>query len=214
MPRKRQTAATRLDDARARMYRALIFEAAEFVFGQKGFEGATMQDIASEAGVSLKTVYASFPGKSEIYLEIMRVRGQAMSDAFIEARNAAVSPMEMLELGTRAFVEFLFEHTDWLQIHVRSHLSWAVGPEDETVAQLWQEGLDGYAAILREGIACGEFCDEDPVELAVLVQALTKVQISRALESGESDAQRVADRLVGRLFRLVCKPAIVIRETG
>ena len=82
------------------------------------------------------------------------------------------------------------------------------------LALLWQEGLDAYSAILREGIACGDFCDEDPVELAVLVQALTKVQVSQALESGEVDAQRVADRLVERLRRLVCKPAIRIRETG
>lgn len=214
MPRKRQSAATRLDDARSRMYRDLIFEAAEFVFGQKGFDGATMQEIASEAGVSLKTVYVSFPGKSDIYREIMKVRGQAMSEAVVAARKTAGSPMEKLERGTRAFVQFLFEHTDWLRIHVRSRLSWAVQPQEETVAKLWQEGLDGYAEILRDGIACGDFCDEDPVELAVLVQALTKVQVSQALESGEGDAERVADRLVQRLFRLVCKPAIAVRETG
>jgi AcrR family transcriptional regulator len=213
-PRKRQTSATRLDDARARMYRDLIFEAAEFVFGQKGFDGATMQDIASEAGVSLKTVYASFPGKSEIYLEILKVRGQAMAEAITAARTGADSPIEKLESGTRAFVQFLFDHEDWLRLHVRSRLSWAVRPQDETVARLWQAGLDGFAAILRDGIACGDFCDEDPVELAVLVQALTKVQVSRALESGDLDADRVGDRLVERLFRLVGKPAMAIRETA
>lgn len=214
MSEKRRTAAKRLDEARARMYRDLIFEAAEFVFGQKGFDGATMQDIASEAGVSLKTVYVSFPGKNEIYLEIMKVRGQAMIDAVSAARTGSKSPSDKLERGTRAFVRFLFDHTDWLRIHVRSRLSWAVRPQEETVARLWQEGLDSYTAILREGIESGDFCDEDPVELAVLVQALTKVQVSQALESGDRDAERVGDRLVERLLRLVCKPAFAIRETG
>ena len=118
-----------------------------------------------------------------------------MSDAVSAARKSAGSPMDKLECGTRAFVGFLFDHSDWLRIHVRSRLSWAVRPQEETVAQLWQEGLDGYAEIVRDGIACGDFCDEDPVELAVLVQALTKVQVSQALESGEGDAERVADRL-------------------
>ena len=214
MPKKRQTAATRLDDARARMYRDLIFEAAEFIFGKKGFDGATMQDIASEAGVSLKTVYTSFPGKSDIYLEIMKRRGEAMSQAVAEAREGAMSPIDKLERGTRAFVEFLFDHRDWLRIHVQSRLSWSVRPQDEHVAKLWQEGLDSYAEIIREGIACGDFCDEDPVELAILLQALTKVQVSQALESGESNAEDVSNRLIERLLRLVCKSAIAVRETA
>jgi AcrR family transcriptional regulator len=214
MPKKRQTAANRLGDARTRMYRDLIFEAAEFIFGQKGYEDATMQEIASEAGVSLKTVYVSFPGKSEIYLEIMKVRGQAMSDAVLEARQDAMSPIEKLDLGTRAFVQFLFDHSDWLRIHLRSRLSWSVRPKEKSVAKLWQEGLDGYAEIMRQGIASGTFCDEDPIELAVLVQALTKVQVSQALESGDLDAKRVADRLVKRLRRLVCKPTAEIHETA
>lgn len=212
MPKKRQAAATRLDDARARMYRDLIFEAAEFIFGQKGFEGATMQDIASEAGVSLKTVYVSFPGKSEIYLEIMKVRGQAMSDAVAEARKGAVSPIDRLERGTRAFVQFFFDHTDWLRIQAQSGQSWSVRPKEATIAKLWQDGLDAYVAIIREGIASGEFCDEDPFELAVLVQALTKVQVSQALASGDLNAQHVADRLVDRLLRLLCIPALASRE--
>ena len=214
MPKKRLAAATRLDDARARMYRDLIFEAAEFVFGEKGFEGATMQEIAAEAGVSLKTVYASFPGKSDIYLEIMTTRGQAMRDFVVAAHESAGSPIEKLERATRAFVQFLFDHADWMRIHVRSRLSWSVRPQEESVAQLWQEGLDGYIAILKEGIASGDFCDEDPLELAILVQALTKVQVSQAVEAGDRDAEGIADRLVKRLLRLVCKPAFAVRETG
>ena len=72
---KGRAAPSRLEDARTRMYQDLIFESAECVFGQKGFENATMQDIAAEAGVSLKTVYASFAGKKELYDAIMLRRG-------------------------------------------------------------------------------------------------------------------------------------------
>ena len=77
MPKK-TAAASRLEDARARMYQDLIFESAETVFGEHGFENATMQQIASEAGVSLKTVYGSFPGKQDLYEAIMILRGREM----------------------------------------------------------------------------------------------------------------------------------------
>jgi AcrR family transcriptional regulator len=52
-----------LEAARTRMYHDLIFECAERVFAEKGFDESTMQDVASEAGISLKTLYATFPGQ-------------------------------------------------------------------------------------------------------------------------------------------------------
>ncbi len=214
MARKRQSTPSRLDDARSRMYRDLIFESAEFVFGRKGFEGATMQEIASEAGVSLKTVYASFPGKQDIFSEIMEVRGRAMSEAVAKTYTAARNPIEKLTGGARAFVQFLFEHADWMRIHVRSRLSWAVRPEDPATRALWDEGLAAQSAMIREGIEAGLFWAEDPLEMALIVQALTKVQVSHAVESGETDANAVADRLIERLLRLVCKNEIEIREVG
>ena len=69
--------------------------------------------------------------------------------------------------------------------------------------------------MFREGIEAGVFYDDDPLELAVMAQALTKVQVSHAVESGESDARGVANRLNDRLLRLVCKSETVrIREAG
>jgi len=214
MPRKR--AASRLDDARARMYRDLIFESAEFIFGRKGFEGATMQEIAAEAGVSLKTVYASFASKQDLYLEIMAVRGRAMSRAVAAAQAKARGPAEQMVLGARAFVQFAVEHADWMRVHTRSRTSWAIRPDFEEVAELWDEGMAAYRQMLEAGMAAGLFWPDDPEELATVVQALEKIQVSRAIEAGETDATAVADRLVERLLRLVCKDPgeIEVREAG
>ena len=71
---KRNAQKSRLEQARQRMYHDLIFESAEHVFAEKGFDDAIMQEIAAEAGVSLKTLYATFPGKRELYDEIQAVR--------------------------------------------------------------------------------------------------------------------------------------------
>jgi len=158
-PRKRAAAASRLDDARARMYAKLIFESAECVFGEKGFEGATMQDIASEAGVSLKTVYSSFSGKQELYGAIMHARGRAMLEAVDAARAQVVDPIGKLVVGTRAFVHFLFDHADWMRINARSRLSWAIRPEGGQAARLWDEGHESHRELLQAGIESGVFCD-------------------------------------------------------
>ncbi len=206
---------SRLEDARSRMYQDLIFESAECVFGEKGFDQATMQEIATEAGVSLKTVYASFAGKRELYEAIMLSRGQAMFDAVERARRGAGGPVEQLVAGTRAFVRFLFEHRDWSRIHMRSHVSWAMRPEDEGAGALWDEGQLAYEAMLREGIAAGVFCDDDPTETAQMIRAMTRVQVVSAIEHGVQDAEGVSERLVRRLLRMVCAdPTEAQQEVG
>ena len=79
-PRKKSNLAA----ARARMYHELVFESAERVFAEEGFYTATMQDLANEAGISLKTLYATFEGKDDIYREILRVRGAGLAEGIRE----------------------------------------------------------------------------------------------------------------------------------
>lgn len=197
---------SRLEDARARMYRDLIFEAAECVFGERGFEGATMQDIAGEAGVSLKTVYASYPGKRELFDAIMHERGAALfahvRDAV--ARTSERGPLSQLEALTHAFVEFLFEHREWLAIHLRSRIAWSVRPSDDVAADLWRQGLEDYEGLIGEGIERGEFAPGDAFELAVLVSTLMKVAVTFAADRGDTEAAPVAARTFTHLERLLC----------
>lgn len=211
---RKKAAASRLEDARARMYQDLIFESAEYVFGEKGFDGATMQEIASEAGVSLKTVYQSYPGKKDLYEAIMQVRAEAMFDVVAAAHASASSPIEKLIAGTRAFTAFLFEHRDWSRIHVRSQISWAMRPESDAMGALWDRGQKAHADMLREGIEQGVFCDDDPAEISLMIRAMTRVQVVHAIEQGDTDVDAVTDRLVARLLRMLCKDGVAVREVG
>lgn len=208
MPNKvddeRREGASRLEDARARMYQELIFESAEFLFGEKGFENATMQEIAREAGVSLKTVYAQFPGKRELYEAIMVTRGREMFEAVQAAHAAATNPVDQLIFGTRAFSDYLFEHRDWSRIHVRSQISWATRPEGEVTGALWDEGQRAHEEMLADGIRDGIFHDEEPAEIALMIRAMTRVHVVNAIERGEEDREAISARLVARLLRMVC----------
>ena len=214
-PRARKKAASRLEDARSRMYQELIFESAECVFGEKGFEHATMQEIAAEAGVSLKTVYASFPGKQDLYDAIMLARGRAMFEA-LQAAHAETEgdPVEMLVAGTRAFAGYLFEHRDWSRIHVRSQTSWAMRPDAEPTATLWDEGQAAHIEMLKAGIEAGVFVEDDPAELALMIRAMTRIQVVHALERGDDDVEGVLERLVERLLRTVCRDGVPVRGAG
>lgn len=56
--------------------RAQILEAAAKVFAEKGFQQATISEIAAEAGVSEGTIYNYFRSKEELLINIPRQIGQ------------------------------------------------------------------------------------------------------------------------------------------
>lgn len=67
--------------------RAEILEAAERIFVEVGYEGATIRRIADEVGLSSTALYMHFSEKSEILHEICRVafaRLQAMNQAVMD----------------------------------------------------------------------------------------------------------------------------------
>jgi TetR/AcrR family transcriptional repressor of mexJK operon len=64
---------------------ASILDAATQVFLQEGYEGASVDSIAAEAGVSKRTVYNHFGDKRELFLATMeRVRARSEIEAALD----------------------------------------------------------------------------------------------------------------------------------
>lgn len=83
-PRQRLTRA----EAKART-REQLLDAAARIFAQKGYAGASVEEIAESAGYSIGALYSNFASKEQLFLELMAARG--------ERRVAAVA--EMLDAG-------------------------------------------------------------------------------------------------------------------
>ena len=69
MPDKRLTRA----EAKART-RELLLDAAARVFAAKGYAGASVEEIAEEAGFSIGALYSNFAGKEDLFLNLMSGR--------------------------------------------------------------------------------------------------------------------------------------------
>src|SRR5258706_1338713 len=197
---------SKLEAARSRMYHDLIFECAERVFAEKGFDECTMQDVASEAGISLKTLYATFPGKNEIYAEIQAVRGVAFLEA-VRAGSGDGSALEQLEFGLRAFVTFLVEHDAYRRILLREGQAWGLNPAAEEARQHWRAGTSYVGGVLRRGMDEGSFYEGDPDLLAATVTAVMQVQLAGRLYragGGAPDADEIVRGTLLVLQRMLC----------
>ena len=114
-------------DVVAEFRRTEILDAAYRVFAERGFEQATMADIAAVAGVAKGTLYLYYPSKQDIY-------GAALwqSVADVHARTkAALAGGRTAGEKIQAFIEtklrYFEEHRDFFRIAEREIGSPACG---------------------------------------------------------------------------------------
>jgi AcrR family transcriptional regulator len=67
--------------------REKIVAAAAALFSERGYEGATIRDIAKAAGMSTGAVFASFSDKSDLFGEIVAAEQQMLEGAMIAAAD-------------------------------------------------------------------------------------------------------------------------------
>jgi len=197
-----------LQEARKKAYRQVILDAAERVFADRGFDAARIQSIADEAGVSVGTVYSVFGSKSELFSMVMTRRLPDLLDLARQAAVNAKTSLESLTQGFYAYIMYLLEHPDYLQIHLTEN-SWGLGPARATSEQLaaWREGLDLYAAVLQAAMDDGYVIQEDPHRLGRSIMAVHQVQLWDWMENGMKESPKtVADRMHNLFLQMFCIP--------
>jgi AcrR family transcriptional regulator len=183
--------------ARNDVYRQHIVEAAERVFAERGFEAAKVQDISAAAGLSMGTIYAIFPGKTELHRAILEERGRELLALAQEAAGGDVPPRAALDRLIEVYIDYFVAHPDFLRLHLRSGSSWALGPTgSEVQARHWRDVHTLQADVFRRGVAEGVFVDEDPGHLARLFSVMDQVLLAGWVAAG---MQENRDRLVRRL---------------
>lgn len=90
--------------------RAEILAAAERIFVEHGYEGATIRKIADEVGLSSTALYMHFPDKGAILQEISRQAFETLRAANDRAMAQSGPAEDRLRRMMRAYVEFGFDN--------------------------------------------------------------------------------------------------------
>lgn len=146
---------------RGRQSRHRILEAAERVFGEKGYFPASITEITREAGVAQGTFYVHFKSKREVFNELLESLGKRIRATTGAAVVKAKNRVEAEELGLKAYFGFVNEHPNWYRI-VRQ----AEFVDVAVFRDYYSKLLSGYQRGLRAGIARGEIQPIDPETLA------------------------------------------------
>lgn len=92
--------------------RGEILSAAERIFVDCGYEGATIRKIADEVGVSSTTLYMHFRDKDEILVEICRDVVSRMISANEALLAEDLEPVDRVRRMLEAYIQFGLEHAN------------------------------------------------------------------------------------------------------
>lgn len=92
--------------------RRQLLDSATGLFATEGLHSASMNDIASEAGVTKPVLYQHFTSKHELYCEVLRDLGAQLRQQVADAVLHVDNPRRQVECGFAAYFRWVGEHTD------------------------------------------------------------------------------------------------------
>ncbi|MFQ6171743.1 TetR/AcrR family transcriptional regulator [Oryzobacter sp. R7] len=88
-------------------------------FADKGFEGATIEEIAHSAGVSKPVVYEHFGGKEGLYAVVVDREIQSLLGGVTAALASGGTSRQIIERAALALLDYVEGSTDGFRILVR-----------------------------------------------------------------------------------------------
>jgi AcrR family transcriptional regulator len=104
-----------------------VLEAAIAEIAAQGYHAASTTAIARRAGISQPYIYALFPSKTELFLEVDRYVVDRIRRAFLDAARGKTTPGERLEAMGQAYMELL-ANRDEIRFQMQAHAA-AGNPE-------------------------------------------------------------------------------------
>ena len=171
--------------------RAAVLESACRLFGRKGYEDTSLDEIASEAGVTIRPIYHYFGSKRELFAAVNEVMEERILALLHESSSDDLDA--------------------W-----RRYLTLCRDPEFRRIVLLDGPGILGRgrwatSPVTRTVAArLGDTVSEDPalpnVAARMLIGAMTEAALAIAESDDPTRTSRDAERLVASLFRTLASP--------
>jgi AcrR family transcriptional regulator len=178
-----RTAATKEDVVREFRVREIL-AAARRVIATHGFQGATIDRVAEEAGIAKGTVYLYFGNKDEL-LQAAMEEGLISFGEQIRAEVAHVdAPLEKLRRLVTAELDVMDANRDFIKALMLEHSlvdPSSIHPRAQQLVEHYLAHLHFIAGIVKECVARGVMRKVDPEAVAVALNETMRGYFQRKL---------------------------------
>ena len=192
--------------------RERLLGAARSVFASRGFHGASVEEIASEAGFSTGALYSNFEGKEDLFLVLMEREINEHAREISDAVQARASVAARAAGGARRWMTMIEREPELLLLFTEF---WAYGVRDAQVrpkvAVRFAQVRELLTTLIADGVREFDLELQMPAEqLAVAIDALADGIARQKL----ADPNAVPDDLMGKILSLLFEAATRPAGTG
>jgi AcrR family transcriptional regulator len=172
------------------------------VFARRGFHGASVEEIAREAGATTGALYSNFAGKEDLFLELFEESAAHDVRQYTELSAAGATLEEQARAGADRWMEILRERPDYFPLFVEF---WAYAIREPRVRDRFTERFAAFRSAMTRLVVDGAAQHELPVtpelaeRLGIVINALGN---GLALEK-LADPDAVPDELFGDMLVLI-----------
>jgi TetR/AcrR family transcriptional regulator len=131
--------------------RAAILDAAEHLFLERGFAGASMSEIAKASGVTKSLIHHHFGSKEALWESVKRTRFAGYHDKQMKLLTGQPPTPEVIQASMKVYFEFLADNPQILRM-----MWWMClendRQENELIAELREAGVRHIAMAQQVGI--------------------------------------------------------------
>lgn len=166
------------------------------MFASRGFDGASLQAISEQVGVTKQTLLYHYPSKDALRQAVLDALFQHWRSRLPKILEAVTSGHGRFEALTEELIRFFESDLDWARLLTRELLDNPKGMK-QLIAQNLRPWILLVAQFIREGQSAGLiYADVDPeayvLEVVILVIAVVAGQavLSAGLSSSKPEALR------------------------
>ncbi len=181
-----------------------IIEAARAVFSRKGFNDATVDDIAEAAGLAKGTVYLYFPSKREIFLETLRQGTLGLHEEVREKMDAESDTADKVFAFIRTRLSYSERNRDFMRIYYTEFSNMLIHPAHvrQEFQDLYNRQAEALERVLTDGVQRHQIRQLNIAASARIIYDMTRGLIAQRL-LGWSQAS--VDDDAGFLFEMIWK---------
>lgn len=155
--------------------RAEIQGAARSVFAEKGFEAATLEEIAERSELAKGTIYSYFENKEALFFSLIEEVMEGQAVILREIYAGSETALGKLALVIKRFVPYFQERQDLFRILMGQSGGLTGRIRDEFRQKYFEthrHNLAPLVAIVREGVERGEIKNFSPTAMAYVIVGL------------------------------------------
>lgn len=132
-----------------------ILKAAEKLFSAYGFDAASMQRIATAAGVSKATVFHHFGSKQELYLAVLQSACRELHETWLTRGDATTDQVTQLRHFATTHLDQLFERENLSRVVLHSLLDDSQELGRDMAEKVFSEQFNRLVELIRSGQQAG-----------------------------------------------------------